>query len=254
LREALKSRQLTVHYQPMVDGKNFQIIGLEALMRWNTATEGILSAAQFLKMAENLGLDGTFSDWVLQEACLQMRKWLDQGYCRQHKNFRMAVNICADQLADPELTGKITSILAVAGLPPSALAMELTEDAFRFDEPIIIENLKNLRLMGVALHLDDFSHSLGALQQASKIPFDCLKIDQIMTKVFLADLRGEALLESLLNISHILGLKVIAEGVENQQVYDWLMTHACDSMQGYFFCRPLPAIEMEMLLKIPHPS
>jgi EAL domain-containing protein (putative c-di-GMP-specific phosphodiesterase class I) len=108
--------------------------------------------------------------------------------------------------------------------------------------------------MGVALHLDDFSHSIDALQQASKVPFDYLKIDQFMTKVFLADLRGEALLESLLKLSHTLGLKVIAEGVENQQVYDWLRAHACDSMQGYFFCRPLPAIEMEMLLKIPQPS
>ncbi len=248
LRDALRSRKLAVHYQPMIDSATFQIIGLEALLRWDSESDGILSAGEFLKTAENLGLCGKFSEWALDEACQQMKKWTDHGYFKKRVNFRMAVNLCSEQLTDPELSDKVFGILNRAGLSPTALAMELSEEAIRNTDPAIAENLKRLSKKGIALHLDDFSEGIGSLQILSQLPFDCLKIDRIITLLLMENPKGSALLDTLIKLSHILGLRVIAEGVENQQLYNWLKAHACDGMQGYYFCRPLPAVQLEMLL------
>ena len=250
LRDAIKSGNLSLHYQPMVDSVHCKIVGVEALLRWNNGTEGIQPAARFFKTAETLGLCGQFSEWALQQACLQMKDWVARGYFNKNPDFRMSVNLCTEQMADPEMPEKIAAILDAAGLPPTALAVDMNEDAIRYGDNIIASNLKRLRQMGVALHLDDFSQGFASLQKASTIPFDCLKIDRIMTTVFLENPGGEALIDALVNLSHILGLRVIAEGVEDHQAYAWLRAHACDGMQGFYFCRPLPAVEMEMLLSL----
>ena len=249
LREAIQKDRLTLYYQPVVDSQLIRIIGVEALLRWNSSHDGILTAGRFFKTAETLGLGGQFSDWAIQQACVQMKIWTNSGLFTSHKDFRMTVNLCPEQLAAPALPDRIAAILADVGLPAAALALDMTEEAICYDNPQIAENLRKLRNMGIALHLDDFSQGFASLQKASTIPFDCLKIDQIMTSIFLENRSGEALLDSLLSLSHILGLRVIAEGVENQQAFSWLRAHDCDCMQGFYFCKPLPAIEMEMLLE-----
>jgi EAL domain-containing protein (putative c-di-GMP-specific phosphodiesterase class I) len=226
------------------------MIGVEALLRWNSSRDGILTAGRFFKTAETLGLCGLFSDWAIRQACSQMKDWIDRGLFTRQKDFRMSVNLCAEQLAAADLPDRISAVLRETGLSPKALALDMAEDSIRYDEPQIAQNLRLLRQMGIALHLDDFSQGFASLQKASDIPFDCLKIDQMMTSVFLESPSGEALLDTLLNLSHVLGLRVIAEGVENQQAFAWLRAHACDSMQGFYFCKPLPAIEMEMLLSL----
>jgi len=250
LREAIKKDRLTLYYQPLVDSAQCRMIGVEALLRWNSSRDGILTAGRFFRTAENLGLCGQFSDWAIRQACRQMKEWIERGLFSSQKDFRMSVNLCAEQLAAADLPGCIASILQETGLSPRALALDMAEEAIRYDDQQIADNLRQLRQMGIALHLDDFSQGFASLQKASSIPFDYLKIDQSMTAVFLESPSGEALLDTLLNLSHVLGLRVIAEGVENQEAFAWLRAHACDSMQGFYFCKPLPAIEMEMLLSL----
>lgn len=250
LREAIKKDRLTLYYQPLVDSEQCRIIGVEALLRWNSSREGILTAGRFFKTAETLGLCSQFSDWAIRQACIQMKDWLDRGIFKCQNDFRMSVNLCAEQLASADLPDRIAAILRETRLAPQALALDMAEDDIRFEDPQIAQNLRALRQKGIALHLDDFSQGFASLQKASSIPFDCLKIDQMMTAVFLESPSGEALLDTLLNLSHVLGLRVIAEGVENQQAFTWLRAHECDSMQGFYFCKPLPAIEMEMLLSL----
>lgn len=250
LRNALKESQLSLYYQPVVEGKTAKIIGVEALLRLNKNSEGIIPASQFIKAAENLGLFSSFSEWAMQDACQQMKSWIDRGYFKKQSNFRLSVNICTKQLADVELIGRISVILSETGLPASSLALELTEGAIQMDDPNIITNLTKISKMGIALHLDDFAQGFNSLQKISNIPFEYLKIDQGMMRLLLENKQGEALLEALLNLSHILGLRVIAEGVEDQKTSNWLKAHHCDGMQGYYYCKPLPAVEMEMLLQI----
>ncbi len=254
LRLALPEQQLEVYYQPFIDAITCRIIGLEALLRWRSDHNGVMTAGQFLPIADQLGLADSFEDWALQSACLQMKDWINRGVIRDLGQCRMAVNLSVNQLEKPDLCSRITSILQSIGLPGSALALEASETTLRQGSKIVLENLKNIHQQGIALHLDDFSQGFSSLQTINKIPFDCLKIDQIYTSVFLENKQGEALLDALLNLSHILGLRVIAEGVESPQAYAWLKEHACDGMQGFYFCRPLPALKMEMLLGLPQSS
>lgn len=251
LRNALKKHQLSLYYQPVVDSKTLKIIGVEALLRWGRDDKCTIPAGQFIKMAKGLGIFSSFSEWALHVSCLQMKNWIQRGLIEHHKGFRLSVNICSEQLADAELTGRISTILASCGLPASCLALEITEEAIQQDTPYVNLNLNKLRKMGILLLLDNFAQGFGSLQKISSIPFDFLKIDQVMIKLLLENPQGEALLEALLNLSHILGLKVIAEGVEDQKTSDWLHKHNCDGMQGYYFCKPLPAVQIEMLLQIP---
>ena len=251
LRQALQNQTLDVYYQPMVDTETCRITGIEALLRWQPEGSGVISAAQFLPLAENMGLAAAYSEWALLRACRQMKHWLDKGLLRGQPDFRMAVNISAEQLAQAEFIDKIRAVLQASGLPPAYLAVEAAEKVIHQDDQTIVRNLNQLRELGIALYLDDFSQGFNTLQKVSSIHFECLKIDQIYTSVFLESQKVEALLDALVNLAHILGLRVIAEGVENQQAYAWLKAHACDGMQGYFFTRPMPAVEMEMLLELP---
>ena len=248
LREAIKKDRLSLYYQPVVDSRHCKIIGVEALLRWNSSRDGILPAGRFFKTAETLGLCVQFGDWAIRQACVQMKSWTERGLFASQQDFRMSINLCSEQLATPDLLESIAAILRDVGLPAKALAFDMAEDAINYDDPQVADNLRRLHQMGISLHLDDFSQGFASLQKASTIPFDYLKIDRILTTVFLENPSGEALLDTLLNLSHILGLRVIAEGVENQQAFAWLRAHACDCMQGFYFCKPLPAIEMEMLL------
>jgi diguanylate cyclase (GGDEF)-like protein len=252
LRRALKAHELEVWYQPQVDAATSRINGLEALLRWRSGGQGgnVITAGQFLPLAENLGLAGTFSDWAMQEACFQMKDWLDRGIIKSADDCRLAINVNMSQLEQPDLSGKIKSILQTVGLSPSAIAVEASESSLQNENQTIFDNLLSLRKLGIALHLDDFSQGLNSLQSINAIPFDCLKIDQNCTSIFLESKRGEALLEALVNLSHTLGLQVIAEGVESQKACNWFKSHDCDGMQGFYFCRPIPALEMEMLLNL----
>jgi diguanylate cyclase (GGDEF)-like protein len=252
LRRALKAHELEVWYQPQVDAATSRINGLEALLRWRSGGQGgsVITAGQFLPLAESLGLAGTFSDWAMQEACFQMKDWLDRGVIKSAGDCRLAINVNVSQLEQPDLPGKIKSILQTAGLSPSAIAVEASESSLQNENQTIFDNLLSLRKLGIALHLDNFSQGLNSLQSINTIPFDCLKIDQNCTSIFLESKRGEALLEALVNLSHTLGLQVIAEGVESQKACNWFRSHDCDGMQGFYFCRPIPALEMEMLLNL----
>jgi diguanylate cyclase (GGDEF)-like protein len=250
LRQALEAHELEVWYQPLVDSINSRIIGLEALLRWRTNHEGVMAAGQFLPLADSLGLFGSFGDWAMQEACVQMKSWLDRGIIGGIGACRMAVNFSGEQLSQSDFADKVKAVLHSSGLPAAALAVEASEASLQLAGSSIFDNLLALKKLGVALHLDDFSQGLNSLQKINIVPFDWLKIDQHYTGVLLENKRGETLLEALVSLAHNLGLQVIAEGVESQHAFNWFKTHACDGMQGYYFCHPLPPVEMEMLLNL----
>lgn len=251
LRQAMAAQELEVYYQPVFDAATNRIIGLEALIRWRTRSFGLMTAGQFLPLARQLGLADDFEEWALKQACAQMKDWMSRGIIRDFTQCRMAVNLSAEKLATKALPAYIRSILQTAGLPPSSFAVDIAETILRQGNPIVLENLSQLRQQGILLHLDDFSQGFGSLHSINKAPFEYLKVDQNCTSIFLENQEGETLLDALFKLSHTLGLRVIAEGVETEQAYAWLKEHDCDGMQGYYFCRPLPVVKMEMLLALP---
>ncbi len=254
LRRALEQNNLELFYQPVVDSDRCRIISVEALLRWKPDGGDVVPAGDFFSVAERIGLCSEFSDWALRNACLQMKIWLDQGLLERFEDLTVSVNLSYSQLIDKDLVKSVRRALSLSSLPASYLAVEVTESSLKDENPQIANNLRALRDLGVSLNLDDFSEGFSSLQKISGIPFKILKIDQIMTKVFFNNPSGEALLEALLNLAHILGLEVVAEGIESQETYSWFREHQCDGVQGFYFCRPLPAMEMEMLLELPQLS
>ena len=250
LRLALQERQLVLHYQPIVDAASNRIMALEALLRWDSGADGLLTAEQFLPVAEEIGLSRVYCDWALQNACRQMKTWLDLGLIPAAGPCKISVNLSGAQLDHPGLPDLIGAALESSGLPANRLIVEIREAMLRLEKPQVRHNLIKLRDMQVQLHLDDFNQGFYTLQKISPIPFSYLKIDRMFTAILLQNNHGEALIESLVKLAHLLGILVIAEGVETEQAAVWLKRHGCDSLQGYYFCRPLPAPDLDMLLEI----
>ncbi|MEA4890239.1 MAG: EAL domain-containing protein [Clostridiaceae bacterium] len=250
LRQAQHENRLILYYQPMIQSRTNRILALEALLRWDSGIDGLLSADQFLPVAEEIGLGKVFSSWALQQACCQMREWLDSGLIPAGNPCKISVNLSAEQLNQPALVDQVKKVLNQFHLPVSRLIVEVREATLRQEKPLIIENLAKLQEMQIQLILDDFCQGFCTIEKISRLAFSHLKINQMFTTMLLENRRGEALLDSLINLAHILGLHVIAEGIETEMDREWLDRHGCDALQGYLFCRPLPTRAMDLLLKI----
>ena len=251
LKQAIDQDCLELYYQPVVNSDRSRIIGIEALLRWNPDKREMIEACNFFSVVESIGLCAEFGNWAIENACRQMKVWLEMGVLDRYKDLTLSVNLCHSQLTDRDLPKRLHGMLEQSGLPARFLAVEVPESCLKEDNPNIGDNLRALRELGITLHLDDFSEGFSSLQKISGIPFRILKIDQLMTRVFFNNPNGSALLEALLNLAHILGLKVVAEGVESKELYNWFKDHQCDGIQGFYFCKPLPALQMEMLLELP---
>jgi diguanylate cyclase (GGDEF)-like protein/PAS domain S-box-containing protein len=244
LRGALQNNELTVNYQPQVSLESGNIIGMEALLRWNNPLFGSVSPAEFIPIAEETGLILPIGEWVLRTASLQTRQWLDLGLAV----LRVAVNLSARQFRQANLVQIVRQTLADTGLPANALELEITESAFIDDAEEAIAMCRALKLLGVKLSLDDFGTGYSSLAYLSRFPFDKLKIDQGFVRDIIENPVNAAIATAAIVMARSLNLTVLAEGVETEAQANFLRGRRCDSMQGFLFSRALPPEEFEQLL------
>jgi diguanylate cyclase (GGDEF)-like protein/PAS domain S-box-containing protein len=245
LRGALERQELTLHYQPRVDTITGRPTGMEALVRWNHPTRGLVPPAAFIPIAEETGLIEPLGQWVLEAACRQLRAWLDSGI----EPIRVSVNLSPTQFARDDLPERVASVLAATGIPPRLLELEITESATMSSPELAVRHLAALKALGVTLSIDDFGTGHSSLSRLKLFNVDCLKIDRSLVKDCAADAYDAALCRATIALGRALGLEVVAEGVETQEQWQFLAHEHCSNIQGYLLARPMPASEMFAFLK-----
>ncbi|WP_336335325.1 putative bifunctional diguanylate cyclase/phosphodiesterase [Pseudomonas putida] len=237
LRQALEQRQFRLHYQPKFDAQACQPIGAEALLRWEHPQQGLLLPDRFIGLAEKTGLIIPIGEWVLDEACRQMRQWLDQG----HQGWRMAVNLSAIQFCHAGLVESVARALQQSGLPANCLTLEITETTAMHDADASLTVLQRLAEMGVDLSIDDFGTGYSSLMYLKRLPANELKIDRGFVRDLEHDSDDAAIVSAIVALGQALGLRIVAEGVETDRQQDFLTRLGCDSLQGYLLGQPVPA-------------
>ncbi|MCK4585997.1 MAG: EAL domain-containing protein [Gammaproteobacteria bacterium] len=247
LRQAIAHNQLCLYYQPKINLKENKCVGVEALVRWNHPEKGQILPDTFIEDAEKSNTIKSLTQWVLTTAIEQSALWNKEGFC-----IDMSVNISARDFQDPALLKLIEDKISNSTLEPACLTLELTESAVMTDTKKAFDSLSKLDKMGVKLAIDDFGTGYSSLDYLKRLPVDELKIDRSFVIDMATSKNDEAIVRSTIDLAHNLGLSVVAEGVEDQSSLDLLEKMGCDTMQGYFTCRPLPADEIsEYLSKSP---
>jgi EAL domain-containing protein (putative c-di-GMP-specific phosphodiesterase class I) len=244
LRAAIESGSLEVNYQPIIDMPSGAVVGAETLARWHHPTRGWVGPVVFIPLAEELNLVERIDAFVLRQACAQGRAWADAGLPR----LRIAVNLSGSNLNNPNLVANVAATLADSGFPAANLELELTEGVVIAESDSAVATLHGLKALGLSLAIDDFGTGYSALSRLRALPFDTLKVDKIFVDELDAVRPGSTLAESILDMARVLGLRVVAEGVETSRQADFLRSHGCDFGQGYLFSRPLGVAGFEALL------
>jgi diguanylate cyclase (GGDEF)-like protein len=237
LRHAIEREEFLLHYQPKIDLRTNRVIGVEALVRWQHPLGGLISPEQFIPLAERTGLIKPLTQWVLNTALRQCQGWHQTG-----KEIGVAVNLSMLNLQDLELPDHVTRLLQTCGIPPRWLGLEITENVMMAQQAPTMEVLKRLGAMG-GLSIDDFGTGYSSLANLKKLPINEIKIDKPLVMGMMTDEDDTVLVLSIINLAHNLGLKVVAEGVENKETLNQLAAFDCDTAQGYFMSRPLPPAE-----------
>jgi diguanylate cyclase (GGDEF)-like protein/PAS domain S-box-containing protein len=245
LREALAQHQFELHYQPQISLNSAQVIGAEALIRWQHPQNGLQPPAQFISIAEQTGLIVDIGAWVIEEACRQAMEWQKNGL----PALSMAVNVSAVQFRRGNLDKVIIKALEKTGLEPRLLELELTESILVEDIDHLLAQLDVLKKLGVKLAIDDFGTGYSSLAYLKKFNIDRLKIDQSFVRDINTDPNDAAIVRAIVQMAHTLNLDVIAEGVEDEAMLKHVRESGCDEVQGYFFSRPLPAQTFEAFIK-----
>lgn len=244
MRMALVRDEFLLYYQPQLDIAGRQIMGVEALIRWDHPDKGIVAPGGFISVAESSGLIDSIGKWVLRVACEQNKSWQDAGV----PPFRVAVNISVRQFRDDGLVESVESILSDTGLDPQWLELEITESMMLSDVELAIEKLERLRDIGVNLAIDDFGTGYSSLSYLKRIPVQRLKIDQSFIQSLATDKSDAAITKAVIKMGHSLDISVLAEGVETETHLEYLKQNGCDEVQGFFFSRPLPAEDFQQWL------
>lgn len=235
LRHAIARNELALCYQPQFSANNPQPTGVEALLRWHHPTDGIISPNRFIPVAEETGIIVEIGEWVLLNACREMKRWIDAGL----KPIRVAVNVSARQLRRRDFCETVAGALADSGLPPDLLELEITESSVMENPEEAIKILQALGRMGVSLAIDDFGTGYSSLAYLKLFPIDHLKIDRSFVADIEHDLNDRAIALGTIALAHSLGLNVIAEGVETEDQLELLRGNGCDEVQGFLFSQPL---------------
>jgi EAL domain-containing protein (putative c-di-GMP-specific phosphodiesterase class I) len=244
LRRALDDDSLELHYQPQVDVRTGRIIGAEALLRWHNPQRGYISPTSFIPIAEDTGLIVPLGEWVFDRACAQAAAWQRLGFPK----IPIAVNVSGVQFQRQDIAEVVQRKLAAYNLDPSLLHIEITETAIVSARERAIALLAQLRAMGVRLALDDFGTGYSSLSYLKSFPIDTLKIDRSFVAEMLTDHTTASIIEAIISMTRILGLSVIAEGVEDHAQLAFLKQIGCDVVQGYYFSSAVPADEFAKLL------
>jgi len=244
LRKAIEREELLVHYQPRVSVLTGELMGMEALVRWNRPGHGLVSPGQFIPLAEEIGFIIPMGEWVLREACRQNKAWQEAGLPK----VRVAVNLSPLQFQEANFTTMVTQVLQETELDPCFLELEITESMAMHDVEVVIEKLNELKQLGIEIAMDDFGTGYSSLGYLSKLPIDTLKIDQSFIKAIDQAPEEAAIVTAITAMGLSLKLKVLAEGVEEESQLNFLRNIGCHEMQGYLFSRPLSAEDFERLL------
>jgi diguanylate cyclase len=234
LRKAVAAKEFELYYQPKIDSKSGKVTAVEALLRWKHPTQGVLLPNVFIPIAERFGLICNIGNWVIEESCRQSRQWRDRGL-----RMRVAINLSAHQMRQDDIVERITSALETHKIHPSLLTCEITESAAMEDTKTTQTTFRRLGELGTHLSIDDFGTGYSSLSYLRKLPAEELKIDRsfIMDLEHSADAR--AVVDAVIKLAHALGLKVVAEGVENQRQQQVLVQMGCDELQGFLFAKPM---------------
>ena len=244
LRHALAKNELEVYYQPKVDLETMQMVGMEALIRWNSPELGFVSPIRFITLAEESGLIVPIGEWVMRSACQQTVAWQNAGYAP----LLMSVNLSARQFKQSNLVERIQNILKETGLEAQYLELELTESMVMTEVEASLQLLHEIKALGIQISVDDFGTGYSSLSYLKDLPVNTLKIDKSFTDDIINHTDKAPIVQAVISLAKSLNLKIVAEGVESYEQVLYLQQHACDQMQGYYFSRPKPAVEIEKLL------
>ncbi|PQV52280.1 EAL domain-containing protein [Paraburkholderia sp. BL21I4N1] len=245
LRRALRDNEFLLHYQPQVDISSGQIVGTEALVRWRDPEVGLVPPSSFIPLAEESGLIGPLSEWVLREACRQNKAWQDEGLPAT----RVSVNLSARVFQQRDIAKLVMQVLAETGLEPQYLELELTESTIMRNAEEAVSMLNELHALGIGLAIDDFGTGYSSLSYLKRFPVDRLKIDRSFVSDIGVSADDETITSAIIALAHSLKLQVIAEGVETSAQLDFLRERACDEMQGFYFAKPMGTEAIAKLLQ-----
>lgn len=241
MHSAVANNELRLYYQPVVNIVSGQLIGAEALMRWENPDLGFLPPNDFIPLAEDNGLINQFGEWAIREACRQYKAWQEQGLDK----LTIAVNLSSLQFNQAAFIPMVDSIFKEYEVDPAFLTFELTESMIMADTEYMLEKLNNLKKLGIKLALDDFGTGYSSLRYLNRFPLDTLKIDRSFVKGLPDSLDSAAIVNAILGLAKALNLNTVAEGVETQQQKSFLQSTTCNAVQGYFYSKPMPVAEFQ---------
>ncbi|HEY6119406.1 MAG TPA: EAL domain-containing protein, partial [Pyrinomonadaceae bacterium] len=244
LRPGLERGEFIIEYQPQVNLKDFQPVGMEALVRWQHPGLGLLYPLEFIQLAEESGLIVPIGEWVLRMSCKQSFAWQEAGL----EPMRLAVNFSARQFQQQSFVGTVAQILKESKLDPTWLELELTEGSIMKEPEQAIDKLYELRRMGIKIAIDDFGTGYSSLSYLKRFPIDTLKIDKSFVRDVCSDPNDAAIVRAIVTLGHALDLNVVAEGVETPEQLEYLIALNCDMVQGFLFSKSLSKNDFEHLL------
>jgi diguanylate cyclase (GGDEF)-like protein/PAS domain S-box-containing protein len=245
LRKALDKGELFLHYMPRVHAQTMEMVGVEALLRWNHPDWGLVSPSEFIPIAEETGLIVPIGEWVLREACLQNKRWQTMGL----PPITVSVNFSVQQLLTQNILQKIDQIVEETGLSPERLEIEITESSFISNEKAVTELLLELRKRKIKVSLDDFGTGYSALYLLKRLSLDAIKIDRSFVEEMMTDPSNRSIIECIIRLAGELKMQVVAEGVENREQFHYLREQRCDEIQGYYFSRAVEPNAIVQLLR-----
>jgi len=249
LRHALEQRQFVLYYQPEVELSTRRIVGLEALIRWAHPERGLIPPMEFIPLAEECGLILPIGDWGLAEACNQIQKWCEED--PSHSSLRVCVNLSARQFSRMGLADHVEALLLQSGISSHQLGLEMTESSLIPDMDTALEVLSSLRKLGVSLLMDDFGTGYSSLNHLHSFPFDVLKIDRSFVGRMTEGDQPLQIVRTIIELARVLGMDVVAEGIETREQYSLLRQMGCRYGQGFLMARPMTAEAATRLLRLP---
>jgi EAL domain-containing protein (putative c-di-GMP-specific phosphodiesterase class I) len=240
LGQALERKELELFYQPQVSLKDGKLAGAETLIRWRHPIRGVVAPAEFMPLVNASSISDRISLWVLETACRQGSQWQRQGH-----GVRLGVNLSPAQLQSGDLAANVGATLKDTGLAPSLLELEVTEDILLEDDEMALATFRRVQSLGVSIAFDDFGTGYASLTYLKKFPLDRLKIDKSFVRDVREDASDAAIVDCTINLGKLLGLSVIAEGIEDDATVELLKGMGCEEGQGYYFGAPMPAAEFE---------
>jgi diguanylate cyclase (GGDEF)-like protein len=247
LRTALTERQFRIYYQPVVELATRRIVSLEALLRWDHPTQGLISPYRFIEAAEDTGILVSIGHWLILQACKQLREWEANRSTDQPMN--ITVNVSARQFADARLVNDIQDALRETGVDPARLQLEMTESVAAADPKLTISVLAHLKHMGIGVILDNFGTGTTSLLGLRQFPVDALKIDRSLVREMQSDRAASDIVELITTMAHKMNLKAIAEGIETARQLERLLELGCEFGQGYYFSQPMEAKAVQQFMR-----